>query len=56
MENVLRHTNAQSDARTGRRWVWRVYCVLLLVSNSIRIASPVFLIPAPFRPQTQNER
>jgi len=51
MENVLRHTNAQSDARTGRRWVWPVLFGLLVLSIAF-VAIPVFLIQ-PFRPQTQ---
>ena len=51
MENVLTHTNVQSDTRIRRRWVWPVLLVLLLLSIAF-VAIPVFLIQ-PFRPQTQ---
>ena len=51
MENVLTHTNVQSDTRIRRRWVWPALLVLLLLSIAF-VAIPVFLIQ-PFRPQTQ---
>ena len=51
MENVLTETSPETASRTGRRMIWLLLPVLLLLSVAL-VAIPVFLI-MPFRPQTQ---
>ena len=51
MENVLNETSSGTAGRIGRRMLWLLLPVLLLLSVAL-VAIPVFLI-MPFRPQTQ---